>query len=105
MNSTSFTKNNNALSIPEGRYKEVYTPVANKRILSPSLNKYLKYAKFQLSAAATVTYRTSGGSLVTAEAIASTDPLPFLVSEIHSVSTGTCYIIHDGILETGIEQP
>lgn len=104
MKSNSFTKNNNALSIPEGRFKEAYTPVANRKILSPGLNKYLKYAKFQLSAAATITYRTSGGSLVT-EAMTSTEPQPFLVSEIHSVSAGTCYILHDGVIETGVDQP
>jgi hypothetical protein len=106
MRSTSPKKAHDEMVIPEGRFKEAYTPVANRKILSPALNKYLKYAKFQLSADATVTYRTLGGALVTAEALtAASGTQPYLVSEIHSVSAGTCYIVHDGIIETGVDQP
>lgn len=93
------------LVIPEGRFKEAYTPVANRKILSPQLNKYIKYAKFQVSADSSVVYRTVGGALVTETVTAASGPQPFLVSEIHSSSAGTLYILHDGTLETGVDQP
>lgn len=106
MKSQSHKRQHDALLVPEGRFKEPYTPVANRKILSPTLNKYLKYAKFQVSADANVTYRTLGGSLVTAEAITAASGIqPYLVSEIHSVSAGVCYIVHDGAVEQGVDQP
>lgn len=104
MRSTSPKRQHDEMTIPEGRFKEAYTPVANSKILSPTLNKYIKFAKFQVTAASTVVYRTPGGSLVS-EDVVSTEPQSFLVSEIHSSSAGTLYILHDGILETGVDQP
>lgn len=105
MKSQSNTRQFDSRAIPDGAYKEAYTPVANIRIKSPALNKFLKRAKFQLSQAATVTYRTIGGTLVIAEAITSLEIQPYVVSEIHSVSVGTCFIIHDGEIDLGVDQP
>lgn len=89
-----------------GLYKEVYVPAANQRITSTALGgKRLKFCKFMLSATATVTYRTLGGALVSAETTMPANTIfDFLVTEIHSISTGTCYIIHDGVLDTGFDQ-
>ena len=107
MKSTSPKRQHDETAIPDGRIKEAYTPVANRKILSPTLNKYIKYAKFQVTAAATVVYRTVGGALVS-EAIPAAGASVTqqqLVSEIHSTSAVTIYIIHDGILDTLLDQP
>lgn len=87
-----------------GLYKELYTPVANQRITSTQLGgKFLRYCKLLLTTAANVTYRTVGGSLVTTEAIPINTVYDVLITEIHSCSAGTPYIIHDGALDPGFD--
>lgn len=96
MQERSITRNSDSFIIPEGFFFELYTP-ASGRILSPSLNKRLQLAKMFITADANVTFKDAAGTA------SATVPLkagfqPFLVSEISVVSTGSVYIIHDGII-------
>lgn len=95
MKANPFTRNPDQLLIPEGIYRELYTPIAG-RIKSPSLNKYLQFAKIALSADATVVYKDHAGNQTT-EALKA-GPQSSLFSEVISVSVGTVTIIHDGII-------
>jgi hypothetical protein len=96
MKANSITREPNELKVPEGFYVEPYTPIAG-RIKSPSLNKFLQYAKFILSADANVTFRDHAGNLNTAMALKA-GPQIFLASEITAVSAGTVTIVHDGLI-------
>lgn len=98
MKSNNLLRQRNALIIPEGFYQEPYTPIVG-RIVSPVLNKKLKYAKMILSADADVTFRDAMGNAVSTFAL-SKGPQPFLVSEISAVSAGSVLIVHDGEIDT-----
>ena len=101
MKSTNLKRHRDALFIPEGQYFEVYTPAAGK-IISPSLDKVLKYAKFCLSEDANVTFKDARGNSVAAFPLAKGEH-SFLVTEISVVSAGSVAIIHDGELDSGTE--
>jgi len=101
MKSLNIRKQHDTLAIPEGRFKEDYTPQVG-RIISPQLGKHLKYAKIYLSEDANVTYRSVGGSLITAEPLAK-GAHAFLVIEVIAVSSGTVRILHDGVIDTAFQ--
>lgn len=103
MKSQTPNRQHDSLIVPEGFYVETYTPAAGK-IKSPLLNKYLKYAKIILSEDANVTFKSTYGNSISAFPLAKGSH-PFLVSEVSVVSAGTVLIIHDGILDDGVEQP
>lgn len=84
----------------EGKFTEAYTPKSG-RISSPSLYKELRWAKMLLTADADVTYKDESGISKTVSL--SKGEHPFFVTEISAVSTGTVYIIHDGVLHTGYQ--
>lgn len=87
------------LTIPEGRYQELYSP-APGRITSTALNgKKLKYAKMILSEDANVTWKDAKTNQVTTFPLAKGGQF-FLVSEIIAVSAGTVLIVHDGEVES-----
>jgi len=101
MNGKNLKRNRDALFIPEGQYFELYSPAAGK-IISPVLDKALKYAKFCLSEDANVTFKDARGNAVSAFPLSKGEH-SFLVTEISVVSAGTIAIIHDGELESGFE--
>jgi hypothetical protein len=89
------SRNPDQLIIPEGFFREPYTPAVG-RIKSPSLNKYLQYAKIILSEDANVTYRDYAGNQNTEAMKAGAQPTVF--SEVSVVSAGTVTIVHDGLI-------
>lgn len=91
-----------SLKIEDGKYFELYTP-ASGRIVSPALGKRLKYAKIYLSADANVTFKDEAGGSSSTVALAK-GRHDFMVTEISVVSTGSVYIIHDGVLSTAHDE-
>ncbi len=83
------------LKIPEGSFTEPYTPRTG-RIISPSLNKELAYAKIKMSADGTITYVDYAGNLTVNDTL-SKGTHPFLVREIRACDV-TVSIVHDGAL-------
>lgn len=88
-------RQHDSLSIPEGYIIEAYTPTQGP-IISPSSDKHIQRVKIHLSEDATVTGRDARGNLVT-DIPLSKGPCPYLWSEVHSVSTGSVWIVHDGV--------
>lgn len=83
------------LVIPEGFYQELYTPSVGK-ITSPGLGIVLEYVKIYLTADSTVTWKDMGGNITTLFSLKA-GTQPFLIKELHAVTTGSVLIIHDGI--------
>lgn len=90
------------VKIPNGSYFEPYTPVAGP-IISPALNKKLRYACFYLSADAAVTFKDGKGNAVAAYPF-SKGRHDILVTEVTVVSAGILALVHDGQIMTTEEE-
>lgn len=83
------------INIPEGYFFELYTPGAG-RIVSPSLERQLKFAKMYLHADANVTFKDAAGNQSNNVPI-SKGSCHWLVSEIIDTGEVAVSIIHDGV--------
>lgn len=88
-------RQHDSFKIPEGFYVEPYTPRVG-RIISPSLNKELAYAKIKMAEDGTITYVDVAGNLNTDDTL-SKGTHPFLVREIRACDVAVS-IVHDGVL-------
>ncbi len=86
----------------DGSFIEAYTPVVGRitttKVSPQGVAQFLEGAKFIITADANVTFRDYAGNAVVAMPWKAGVIFPCTVTEISVLSTGSLYIIHDGVL-------